>query len=336
MKRLALVALLPALAAAEPITPEAWYVEGNAQYNLGNFDAAIEAFKKAFAAERDVSKKAAHLYNIAQAYRQAKDCDKAQFFYKRFLSLKEQDTERPLSEQVRREVEEYIVELNACVRYQEEIKSRPPDGPRPPETLVAPERVSRSDEEPQEPEVEPEEQGEIAVESHPQRVSVRLSGGGTKISIGELGVPLQAAATVTGAYVLPVRPDTVLELGGAVGYTRVSWETMTATRTTPLATIGANAAVVHELRPRVSVRGELGIGTLLIGNPDESPFTHGARTEGGALALLHVRAGVAVDYALTRNIVATLPLSLAVSPARSGVAGTITAFEFMIGLGYRL
>ena len=67
------VLLVPALAWAQPKTADGWYEEGSNQYNLGNFDRAIDAFKQGFALEADESRKANYLYNVAQSYRQLHD-----------------------------------------------------------------------------------------------------------------------------------------------------------------------------------------------------------------------------------------------------------------------
>ena len=61
--------LVPALAVAQPKTADDYYKDGETQYNLGNFDKAVEAFKQGFAVEANDSKKSAYLYNIAQSYR---------------------------------------------------------------------------------------------------------------------------------------------------------------------------------------------------------------------------------------------------------------------------
>src|SRR3979409_1605836 len=95
---------LPVLAMADPKSPDDWYKEGETQYNLGNFPGAVDAFKKGFELEPNESKKSAYLYNVAQAYRQAKDCTNAQFFYKRYLALKENDTKKPLKPDKRQEI----------------------------------------------------------------------------------------------------------------------------------------------------------------------------------------------------------------------------------------
>ena len=105
--------LAPTLALADPTTAEDWYKEGANQYNLGNFDKAVDAFKKGFELAPD-AKKPAYLYNIAQSYRQANDCKDAAFFYKRYLSLAEQDTVKPLTEAKRHEVEGFIADEEKC------------------------------------------------------------------------------------------------------------------------------------------------------------------------------------------------------------------------------
>ena len=108
-------------------TADDWYKEGETQYNLGNFDKAAEAFKQGFALETDESKKPAYLYNVAQAYRQGNKCKDAAFFYKRYLSLKDQDTVKPLKPEKRAEIEQRITELEECAKNQDAIAKKPPD-----------------------------------------------------------------------------------------------------------------------------------------------------------------------------------------------------------------
>src|SRR4051794_15336390 len=98
--------LIPALALAQPKSADDWYKEGENQYNLRNFDKAIDAFKRGFELEQSDSKKAAYLYNIAQSYRQGDNCKEAQFFYKRYLAFKEADTKKPLSAEKKKELED--------------------------------------------------------------------------------------------------------------------------------------------------------------------------------------------------------------------------------------
>src|SRR5690349_10989998 len=131
MKRMRLLACLsvalPMLAIAQtPQSADDWYKEGETQYNLGNFDKAADAFKQGFAVETNDSKKPAYLYNVAQAYRQGKKCSEAAFFYKRYLSLKEQDTVKPLKPDKRAEIEQRIAEQEECAKIQDASAKKPP------------------------------------------------------------------------------------------------------------------------------------------------------------------------------------------------------------------
>ncbi len=124
--------LLPAIVMAEPRSADDWYKEGETQYNLGNFDKAAEAFKQGYTLETTDSKKPAYLYNVAQAYRQDRKCKDAGFFYKRYLSLRDQDTAKPLSPDKRKEIEGWIAELAECEKNQDSIANKTPDATMPP------------------------------------------------------------------------------------------------------------------------------------------------------------------------------------------------------------
>ena len=126
--------LSPVLAFAEPKTADDWYKEGETQYNLGNFDKAADAFKQGYSLETVDNKKPAYLYNVAQAYRQGKKCKDAAFFYKRYLSLKDQDTAKPLAPEKRTEIEGWISELEECEKNQDSIANKTPDTTIPPGT----------------------------------------------------------------------------------------------------------------------------------------------------------------------------------------------------------
>jgi hypothetical protein len=341
------IMLVPSLAWAQPKTPEEWYKEGENQYNLGNFDGAVKAFKEGFALEQNESKKAAYLFNIAQSYRQAKDCSNAQFFYKRFLALKDADTSKPLSPQTRKEVEDRIKELEECARQQEAIKNKPPEGgvkPDGPET-PDPNKPDPNKPDPKkvgigkpDPDVDPDEHPEPVVEG-PRMLSARFLLGGSKISAGDLSVPIQATFGLTGGYPLPINEKMVAEVGLGLRYTRVGYDAMATTGAKDTATftaVMANGAIMYEVAPKMAVRGDLGLGMMFLGNVSDSPFTNGSAVDGGALALLHVRVGAAFDYAVTPNIVATVPLAFSASPKKDGMTGAIVSFDFMVGIGYRM
>ncbi len=103
-----------------------YYLEGRKKYDLGDFQKAVENFKKAYEELPD----GAFLFNIAQSYRQLDDCKQSLFFYKRFLSVKK---DAPAA--TKTEVEGHIKVLEGCVKNQDAIRDRPPDGTERPDGI---------------------------------------------------------------------------------------------------------------------------------------------------------------------------------------------------------
>jgi len=358
MKRMTCLAyallLVPALAAAEPKTPDEWYKEGETHYNLGNFHEAIAAFKQAFALETVDSKKSAYLYNIAQSYRFAKDCSNAQFFYKRFLALRDSDKSKPLAADKRAEIEARIKELEDCARQQEAIKNKPPDqnlkpddpdpktgtGKPDPKTGKGPDVAVKKDPGDGEEDDSDKTKLQKAADAPPKVISVRLVGGGAKLTTGTLDVPIQATGAVVAGY--PISVDKlVVELGAGFTFTPVPFESMatSTSKTARLIGLVANAGATYAVIPKLGLRADLGIGAMFFSGVSESPFTNGAPTS-GALSMLHLRVGVSADYAITPNFIATLaPLVFSYSPAKEGLRDdikSIRALDFMVGFGYRM
>ncbi|MGN6110633.1 MAG: hypothetical protein ACTHU0_36360 [Kofleriaceae bacterium] len=337
MKRIGSVCalvLVSSLAAAQPKTPGDWFKEGENQYNLGNFDKAIEAFKKGFELETTDSKKSAYLYNIAQAYRQAKDCSNATFFYKRFLAMRDADPSKPLPAKVRKDVEDRLRELDECARQQEAIKNRPPGDLRP------------EDQDKTTPEAKPDvvavkPDGKNGAGDGPRLLSARLIGGGAKISAGDLDVPVQATGALIAGYPIRVAPQLTIEAGAGFSFTPVPYQNADgSSHSGKLYGVVANAGVVYAATPKIHVRADVGVGVLLFSGVSMSPFTDGAAIDGGALSMLHVRAGLSADYAFTPNLFATLaPIAFSYSPPKDGLREdikSITALDFMAGIGYRM
>src|SRR5207302_1640496 len=59
------------------------YKKGMTHYEIGEFDAAIEAFKRAY----QLTSAPGLLFNIAQVYRMKKDPEQAVYFYRTYLRL---------------------------------------------------------------------------------------------------------------------------------------------------------------------------------------------------------------------------------------------------------
>ncbi|HEU0032653.1 MAG TPA: tetratricopeptide repeat protein [Kofleriaceae bacterium] len=334
--------MVPVLAAAQPKSAEDWYKEGETQYNLGNFDKAVDAFKQGFALEPNDSKKAAYLFNIAQSYRQAKNCKDAVFFYKRYLALKETDTVKPLKPEKRQEIEDRIKELDECAKQQEALRTKPPEQNEKPDGDAKPDG-SKPDQVATKPdgETDPDQQVTATAPTYPRVLSVRLVGGGAKLSTGNLNVPVQATFGLIGGYPLHISDQLGLEFGAGFTFTPVPFTNMVTNESGSGQFVGlmGNASATYEVAPKVGLRGDLGLGVLVINGVGESPFTDGQPVT-GALSSFHVRAGVSADYAFTPNLVGTVaPIAVSFSPSPKGFRddiSSIIALDFMVGLGYRM
>ena len=369
--------LLPAIAVAEPKTADDWYTEGETQYNLGNFDKAADAFKQGYALESVDNKKPAYLYNVAQAYRQARKCKDASFFYKRYLSLKDQDTAKPLNPDKRKEIEGWIAELDECEKSQDAIANKRPDSTMPPNgnptttgtgtgttgtgttgtktgtgttttttttantgsgsgTKVADSGEGGDDD---------DSGGGIhtaVTVGQPKMVSLRFTAGISKISAGDLTVPVEPTFNLFGGYPIPLNPQLSIEVGADLNFTPVPYSNaMGEKKTGQFIGVLADAGIVYAATPKIGVRGDVGIGANVFGGISEmgNPFTQNGASTTGALGMLAVRIGVAGDYAVTPNVLITLSPAFTYSPAKDGLRSDIkslTRLDFMLGVGYRM
>jgi hypothetical protein len=367
MRKICFVILLvPALAWAQPKSAEEWYKEGENQYLLGNFDKAVEAFKQGFSLETDDGKRAAYLYNVAQSYRQANDCSHALFFYKRFLALKDANPTKPLTPKQRKEVGDWIAELETCVQQQASVSKRPPNTNLPPDgdpndknppatgdtgrkdpgkTPGAGGDVASTD---TGPGGDDDDRGEpdttLRAGVGPRMLSARFNIGATKVSAGMFKVPVQATFALVGGYPIRINERLVVEAGIAATLTPVPYDrTRTGmaaqSRTALLTGVMANGGVTYEVAPRIGVRGDLGLGGLFFSNVSESQFTNQAMTS-GALSMFHLRIAASADYAFTPNVVGTVtPIAFTFSPPKTGLDDSIkriTSIDFMLGIAYRM
>jgi tetratricopeptide (TPR) repeat protein len=205
--------LVPALAVADPTQSEGWYQRGETEYNLGNFAAAIDAFKRGFTEERDPRRKATYLYNIAQSYRHAGDCNQARFFYNRYLAFDDASVEA----QRRREIVERIESLDHCARGRFAAVGTHAIESGVPAVTVAYTGEAR------EIDVEPSTTDRVPV------VSARLLGGAAKIFAGDVDVPVRASGAFVAGYPLTLGANLGIELGGSISLTEVPYATQMST-----------------------------------------------------------------------------------------------------------
>jgi tetratricopeptide (TPR) repeat protein len=102
----------PPLSKFDTSKVEAMFDRGTKHYDLGEWDAAIAAFKQAYALMPDPS----FLYNLGQSFRQKGACREATAAYKSYL--------RNAPDDDRGKVEQFVRELDPCVKVEEEKARR--------------------------------------------------------------------------------------------------------------------------------------------------------------------------------------------------------------------
>lgn len=329
-------------------TAEDEFNKGNTAYNLGKWDEAIDHFTKAYEALPQPE----FLYNIAQAHRQAGNCKQATYFYKRFLSLKEQDKAAPLSPKTKSDIDHFIAQLSECSQKQDSSANAKPDTvqapPPPPTATTATTTTPSPTTTPAKPETtvaeadkpdDDEDQGASVTKSAtmapPELVSLRAVTGIALLSSGDLSIPMQPTFAVSAGYPLALGP-LELDLGIGGSFTPLPYEAMGAQKRGTM--LGARAVVdaVYPVTPALAIRGELGggivqLGGLEMGNPLVTDRSAKSFT------LPNVRVGVAADYLITQNLVATVaPFAFGYSPGTSSLyGGALREIDVLVGIGYR-
>ena len=365
---LAAAVLLPVIAFAEPKSADDWYKEGETQYNLGNFDKAADAFKQGYTLESVDAKKPAYLYNVAQAYRQGQKCKDAAFFYKRYVSLKDQDTVKPLAPEKRAEIQGWIGELEECEKNQESIAHKTPDTTMPPtggtgtkpttnpttttttrpatgSSSTAPKVADGGDNGDGTGSDTVDDGGDVhktVAFGQPKMLDLRLTGGIGKTSAGDLTVPIEPTFNLFVGYPIAINEQVMLDIGVNAGYTPVPYTNSATNEKKTGSLIGAlvDVGLTYAVAPKIGIRVDVGAGVLVLsGIADQgNPFTEMGASTSGALGMFNVRASASLDYAFTPNVYGTLtPIAFSYSPAKTGLDfKSLTALDFMLGVGYRM
>jgi hypothetical protein len=319
-----------------------FFTRGQTAYNLGHFDEAAGLFSKAYEAWPQPE----FLYNIAQAYRLGLHCKQALYFYKRFRSLKEQDPAAPpLSPKKKDEIDRFIAELTECAANADRTAVAQPDTIVKPPPAIASRTSAPAAPAPDAPPAIPApaskavpEASSVAAQqagADPQRLVARLTGGVAMISAGDLVVPVQPVVGLTGGYPIHLAPLT-LELGAALSYTPLPYTVMDGVKRGAMLGARATAVASYPIMPRLSLRGHLGAGIVSLSGLDAgNPIS--VDHKAGSFMLSSVAVGVAVDYELTRSVVATVsPLNFAISPGADGMyPRSLRELDVVLGLGYR-
>lgn len=309
---------------------KALYDKGNVQYNLGRWKEAIDLFTQAYEAYDNPDL----LFNIGQAYRQDGNCSKAIFFYKRYLALKPNAANRS-------EVEAFIAKLQPGCVEQPEPKEEPKEQPK--EVVQQPDATPVADVKTEPDEIE-EEDGEEVEETagYPRVVSLRALLGPSYLSAGGDLDKLLLGVSAGVAY--PLHVDRVgIEPGVLVSYSPVPWESTESDASGTVGLIGllANAGVTFPLGSGFGLRGDLGVGILILSGVSkrENPFLEMGDVADGALSRAHLRLAAGVEFAVAPGFVLSAQPVVSYSPAGSDLASSIssiTRFEVLLGAGYRM
>jgi hypothetical protein len=341
-------------------TAQDLFAKATTAYNLGRFDEAVTLFSKAYEAWQQPE----FLYNIAQSHRLAKNCKPALHFYKRFLSIMDQNTATPLSQKKRDEIDKFISELTECVAKTDSSASVQPDTlvkpqPAPAEVTTGtggqatpastagkagtpaskPTVVAAADNPADGKEQNEAPNADTAHASRPPRVlSARTTGGIALIGAGSVKVPIQPAFAVDIGYPLQLG-RVILELGAGGSFSPIpyTFDEMGSSKQGTLIGARAEVTVGYGITDNVAVRSDVGVGIVTLGGLIQgNPFTR--TREPGAFTMLSVRAGFTVDYAITSNVIASVvPFRFAFSPASAAmISSSLTQIEVAVGIGYRM
>jgi hypothetical protein len=161
-------------------------------------------------------------------------------------------------------------------------------------------------------------------------------------SMGDLQTPVLFSVAIGAGYPLQLGSMEVAP-GLLLAYTPVPWEgdNTDMSGTAGLWAILANVGASRPVAPKISVRGDLGLGLQVLSGVTKAgnPFLNPDQVASGPLSMFNVRVALGAEYELTPNVsVNAQPLVLSWSPTsklRDDIS-SITRYEFLIGAGYKL
>lgn len=202
-----------------------------------------------------------------------------------------------------------------------------PTTPATPATTTA--QLENPEEEPEEEEPVPTQPGVGA-----SMISARAEGGVALLGGDNLKFPAQPVFSVSGGYPISLGDKAAIEVGAGFSFSPLPYQVMGEQKQGSMIGARAQGVGAFSVAPKLWLRGELGVGVVALrGLEMGNPIT----TDGSAKAAtrLNVRVGVAADYEITPNIVATLqPFAFAFSPG-GGKIDALREIDILVGVGYR-
>jgi hypothetical protein len=277
------------------------FEKGTTAYNLGRFEEAIDWYEKAY----EEHNAPAFLFNLAQSHRQLGNCERAAFFYRRFLS-EDPDTE------AKAEVEARIVEQDQ--RCSE--KAEPPPPPPPPPPPVPRRRAPPP----------PPPRVEVVIDNDPLFVSTAEIGV-AYVTFGDLTSATSFRARLGAA--LPFRFGRLwLEPGISGAITPVGFQA-DSEGTSILSEVYGNVTAAVAIHERFRIRLELGAGVLVLsGLKAGNPYTVDGAAASGPLSMFSFQAGVGTDFAITDAFsIGVTPFVFSLSPPKAGLRAEIDRIQ---------
>jgi hypothetical protein len=168
----------------------------------------------------------------------------------------------------------------------------------------------------------------------PTMILARFTAGAALLKSADLDIPVQPSIGITAAY--PLRLGSVtLELGAGFSWTPLPYENAEGQQRGRMIGVRAIAAVVREVAPKVQLRGDLGVGMLLLGGLQQgNPISDMRQAQSFTRPNFHF--GVSADYAVTPNVVAYIsPFGIGFSSGSADMYGGIREIDFLLGVGYQ-
>ncbi len=273
------------------------YAEAKKKYNLGEFDEAIELFKKAYSEHAAP----AYLYNIAQAYRQSGNCPKALFFYERFLAekpgLSQEGAIRGYVEALRKECPDDGSNVGALNEVDDPVAKPAPSAKSEPSKQP---HVADSAPEPK-GDAEPTRVSKVAAVPREPLVRLGVEGGLAMVDMGDVITPATPELAVAANYIHALG-SVELRAGARVALQNMPYEAMDGTANMRLTHYQATLGAAYPLGDALRVGGDVAVGMLGISDLEVgNPFSLGAAERAGDSAFAFgLRAEV--EYALASSI----------------------------------
>lgn len=282
---------------------------GKAHYAQGEWQPAIDRFWKSYA----IYPVPEILYSLGQTYRRAGDCGRAAELFRRYLADRPQAANRE-------EVERALVQLDGECR-----EPAPPSAGPPPPAIVARSAARRQD-------------------LTAPLLTIDAEAGIAFFALGaEIAVPAQPTVGLVVTHPLIASPVAV-GVGARAAYTPVPWrdneragERGDAAFTCLTATVTGRIAVTR----RLAVGADLGAGVLILSGIEtaSNAFVDDGIEADGAISLVHVRAGIGAQFAITDRVVVGLSPVVSYSPTIDGMRDSVPGLrrlELLSSIGYRL